>query len=142
MVTLKNSMNQKLGYLYSIGMAIYFLISGISVLFDIPGKLNRIDLHAINSDGEIAFVLIYTGLMVGIGIANLTLQYFSKSWVYSAMLSTVIIASFIVFRLVGSLMVGILSSTQIGFLVFEIVEVSAGVLLLRYQHKRNPTTFS
>lgn len=114
-------------------MAFYFLISGGSVLFDIPGKLNRIDLQALNSDGEIAFLLIYSGLMVGVSIAILILQYLTKSWVYGALLATVIIGSFILFRIVGSFMVGALSSTQINFLAFEIVEVAAGVLLLRKQ---------
>ena len=124
-------MKQKLGYLYATLMAIYFLISGLSVLFDISGKLERIDLRALNSDGEVAFILIYTGLMVGIGITCLTIQFISKSWIYPALLSTIIIGSFIVFRIVGSIMVGSLSSTQIGFLSFELVEVTSGILLLR-----------
>jgi len=124
-------MKQKLGYLYASLMAIYFLVSGLSVLLDVSGKLVRIDLKALNSDGEIAFILIYTGLMVGIGVTCLTIQYISKSWVYPALLSTIIICSFIVFRIVGSIMVGALSLTQTGFLVFELLEVSAGFLLLR-----------
>lgn len=122
--------NKKLGYLYSYLMAIYFLISGISVLFDISGKLERIGLSALDSDGEVAFVLIYSGLMVGIGVASLLIQLLSKSWVYAAVLTTTIVGSFIVFRIVGSLMIGFLSSTQIKFLIFEIVEVAVGVLLL------------
>lgn len=124
-------MKQKLGYGYSLLMVIYFLISGLSVLFDISGKLERIDLRALNSDGEIAFILIYTGLMTGIGVANLLLMKWSKSWVYSALLSTTIIGSFILFRIVGSAMVGFLSMTQIKFLAFEVLEVLIGVLLLR-----------
>ncbi|MEE9364217.1 MAG: hypothetical protein V3U92_16575 [Cellulophaga sp.] len=124
-------MNQKLGYIYSSLMAVYFLVSGLSVLLDVPGKLERIDLRAINSDGEIAFILIYTGLMVGIGVACLTMQLISKSWFYSALLATIIIGSFIVFRIVGSIMVGSLSTTQASFLAFEVVEVAVGILLLR-----------
>lgn len=123
-------MKKKLGYLFTNLMTLYFLISGLSVLFDVPAKLKRIDLNAINSDGEIAFILIYTGLMTGIGVASLLLQYFSGTWIYSALLTTIIIGSFIVFRIVGSIMVGSLSSTQINFLAFEILEVTAGVLLL------------
>jgi|LGOV01.1.fsa_nt_gb hypothetical protein len=129
-------MNKKLGYLYSTLMAIYFLISGLSVLLDVSGKLERIDLSALNSDGEIAFILIYTSLMVGIGVASLTMQFISKLWVYPAILTTVIISSFIIFRIVGSIMVGSLSSTQLNFLTFEIVEVTAGVLLLRKEKIR------
>ncbi|PCJ92866.1 MAG: hypothetical protein COA50_15165 [Flavobacteriaceae bacterium] len=123
-------MKKKLGYLFTNIMTLYFLISGFSVLFDVPAKLKRIDLNAINSDGEIAFILIYTGLMTGIGVTSLLLQYFSGTWIYSALLTTIIIGSFIVFRIVGSIMVGSLSSTQINFLAFEILEVTAGVLLL------------
>jgi len=129
-------MKQKLGHLYATLMAIYFLISGLSVLFDISGKLERIDLKALSSDGEIAFLLIYTGLMVGIGVASLAMQFISKSWIYPALLSTIIIGSFVLFRIVGSIMVGSLSTTQIGFLSFELVEVSAGILLLRKEKFR------
>ncbi len=124
-------MKNKLGYFYSSLMAIYFLISGFSALFDISGKLERIDLKALSTDGEVAFILIYSGLMVGIGVASLLIQFLSKSWIYAAVLTTTIIGSFIVFRLVGSLMIGFLSSVQIKFLIFEIFEVSFGVLLLR-----------
>ena len=126
----KSSMKRKLGYIFTNLMALYFLISGLSVLFDVPAKLKRIDLNAINSDGEIAFILIYTGLMTGIGVASLLLQYFSGTWIYSALLTTIIIGSFIVFRIVGSIMVGFLSPTQTNFLIFEFIEVTAGVLLL------------
>jgi hypothetical protein len=124
-------MNQKLGYLFSSSMAVYFLISGLSVLFDVPAKLKRIDLQALNSDGEIAFILIYSGLMVGIGVASLAIQLVSRSWVYSTVLATTIIASFILFRVIGSIMVSSLSTAQTSFLVFEIVELTAGILLLR-----------
>lgn len=124
-------MNQKLGYLFSSLMAVYFLISGLSVLLDVPAKLKRIDLQALNSDGEITFILIYSGLMVGIGVASLVIQLVSKSWVYSTVLATTIIASFILFRAIGSIMVGFLSTVQISFLVFEMVELTAGILLLR-----------
>lgn len=130
-------MNRKLGYLYTTIMAIYFLISGISVLFDVPRKLNRIDLSALNTDGEVAFILIYSGLMVGIGVACIAMQIISKSWFYSALLSTIIISSFIVFRLIGSSLVGTLSELQTKFLVFEFFEVMIGVLLLRkHQFKK------
>lgn len=128
-------MKRKLGYLFANLMALYFLTSGISVLFDVPAKLKRIDLSAINSDGEIAFILIYTGLMTGIGVACLLLQYFSRTWVYSALLATTIIASFIVFRIVGSIMLGSLSSTQTSFLAFEFIELTIGILLLSKESK-------
>lgn len=119
-----------LGYLFTNIMALYFLISGLSVLFDVPSKLKRIDLNAVNADGEIAFILIYTGLMTGIGVTSLLLQFLSGTWIYSALLTTIIIGSFIVFRILGSVMIGSLSPTQINFLTFELVEVATGVLLL------------
>ena len=127
----KSIMKKKLGYIFTNLMALYFLISGLSVLFDVPAKLKRIDLSAINSDGKIAFILIYTGLMTGIGVAILLLQYFSGTWIYSTLLITIIIGSFIVFRIVGSMIVGFMSTTQINFLAFEFIEVLAGVLLLK-----------
>lgn len=135
-------MKKKLGYLFTNLMALYFLISGLSVLFDVPAKLKRIDLNAINSDGEIAFILIYTGLMTGIGVATLLLQYFSGTWIYSALLATIIIGSFIVFRIVGSIMVGFLSPTQTNFLAFECIEVTAGVLLLAKEKFKIPWSTS
>lgn len=130
-------MKKKLGYLYTYGMAFYFLISGLSVLLDVSAKLKRIDLSAINSDGEIAFILIYTGLMTGIGVASLLLQYLSRTWIYSALLTTIIIGSFVIFRIVGSIMVGSLSLTQTNFLIFEVIEVTAGVLLLKKEKFKN-----
>ena len=135
-------MKKKLGYLFTNLMALYFLVSGFSVLFDVPAKLKRIDLNAINSDGEIAFILIYTGLMTGIGIAILLLQYFSGTWIYSALLATIIIGSFIVFRIVGSIMVGFLSPTQTNFLAFEFIEVTVGVLLLVKEKFKIPLSTS
>ncbi|MBM1106950.1 hypothetical protein JQC67_12435 [Aurantibacter crassamenti] len=135
-------MKKKLGYLFTNLMALYFLVSGLSILFDVPAKLKRIDLNAINSDGEIAFILIYTGLMTGIGVAILLLQYLSGTWIYSALLATIIIGSFIVFRIVGSIMVGFLSPTQINFLVFESIEVTVGVLLLVKEKFKIPLSTS
>lgn len=43
----------------------------------------------------------------------------------------IIISSFILFRIVGNLMIDSFFSTQIGFLVFEIIEVSIGLFLLK-----------
>lgn len=123
-------MKRKLGYMFVNLMALYFLISGLSVLFNVSEKLERIDLRALNSDGEIAFILIYSSLMTGIAISSLLLQFFSGTWIYSALLVTIIIGTFIIFRIVGSLMVGFMSTTQINFLIFEIIEVTIGILLL------------
>lgn len=121
----------KIGSLYTAAMTIYFLVSGLSVLFDVPAKLARIGLSALSSDGEIAFILIYCSLMVGIGAACALLAYISRSWVHSAVLATTIVASFIVFRLVGSTMAGGLSETQVMFIVVELLEVALGVYLLK-----------
>ena len=118
------------GKLYSGVMAIYFLVSGFTVLLDIDSKLARIGLSATDQDGKIAFILIYCSLMVGIGTAISLIAYFSKTWVYSAILAVTIICSFIFFRLVGATMVGELSGVQVSFILIEIVEVSVGVFLI------------
>ncbi len=76
--------------------------------------------------------------MTGIGVAILLLQYFSRSWFYSALLATIIIGSFIVFRIVGSIMMGFLSPTQTSFLAFEIIEVTCGIFLLIKEKFKTP----
>jgi len=97
---------------------------------DIDAKLARIGLSAIDSDGKIAFILIYCSLMIGIGISIALLYYFSKTWEYSALIASIIIALFISFRLVGAYMVGSLSNTQLSFLGVELLEVAIGIFLL------------
>ena len=123
------------GKIYIGIMSIYFIISGFNALLDIDSKLARIGLSAINFDGKISFILIYCSLMIGIGIVIALLYYVSKTWVYSALLATIIIISFICFRLIGSYLVGTLSDTQISFLLVEIVEASIGIVLLHKSGK-------
>ncbi len=119
-----------LGKIYIAIMSVYFVVSGFNALLDIDAKLARIGLAAIDADGKIAFILIYCSLMIGIGIAIALLFYMSKTWVYSAVLATVIIVSFICFRLVGSYLAGAVSETQFSFLVVEMAEAGIGILLL------------
>ena len=111
-------------------LAGYFFISGSVAAFDIDAKLARIGLEALSADGEIAFILIYSSLMVGIGIAMLLLLYVSSSWVPSLILAGTIILSFIIFRLLGSVIVGEITSTQIGYLITEIAEFGVLAYLL------------
>ena len=118
------------GKIYIAIMSVYFVVSGFNALLDIDSKLARIGLTAIDSDGKIAFILIYCSLMIGIGISIALLYYFSKRWEYSALLASIIIASFISFRLVGTYMLGALSDTQLSFLVVELLEVAIGIFLL------------
>jgi len=118
------------GKIYAGIMSIYFIVSGFDALWDIDAKLARIGLSAIDYDGKIAFILIYCSLMIGIGITIALLYYFSKTWIHSALLATVIIISFIFFRLVGSFLIGSLSDIQISFLLVEIVEATIGLVLL------------
>jgi len=125
------------GKFYIALMSVYFVISGFNALLDIDSKLTRIGLSAIDSDGKIAFILIYCSLMIGIGISIALLYYFSKTWEYSALLASVIIASFISFRLVGAYMVGYLSNTQLSFLSVELLEVAIGIFLLYKSDKLN-----
>jgi len=118
------------GKIYIGIMSVYFIVSGCNVLLDVDAKLARIGLSAIDSDGKIAFILIYCGLMIGIGITIALLFYVSKTWVYSALLATIIIISFICFRLIGSYLEGTFSDTQITFLLAEMVEAAIGIVLL------------
>ena len=111
-------------------MALYFWVSGFSVLFDIDAKLERIGLSAVDQDGRVAFILIYCSLMVGIGSAISIIAYISRTWLYSAILAVTIIVSFIVFRLVGASMIGALSSVQSWFILFELIEAAIGLLLI------------
>lgn len=57
----------------------YFIGSGVIAAIGLDAKLSRIGLQAINADGKIAFLLIYSSLMVGIGVAMALLFYFSNS---------------------------------------------------------------
>ena len=125
------------GKIYIALMSVYFVISGFNALLDIDSKLTRIGLSAIDSDGKIAFILIYCSLMIGIGISIALLYYFSKTWEYSALLASIIIASFISFMLVGAYMVGGLSNTQLSFLGVELLEVGIGLFLLYKSGKLN-----
>ena len=128
------------GKLYVALMSLYFIASGFNALLDIDSKLARIGLSALDADGEIAFILIYCSLMIGIGISIILLQHRSKTWTYSVLLATTIIGSFICFRLVGSYMVGGLSNTQLSFLTVELLEVSLGFILLKKSDKLKSTT--
>ena len=123
------------GKIYIGIMSVYFIVSGFNALLDIDAKLARIGLSAIDFDGKIAFILIYCSLMIGIGITIALLYYFSKTWVYSALLATTIIISFIVFRVIGSYLAGTFSDTQITFLLVEIIEASIGLFLLHQSGK-------
>ena len=125
------------GKIYIALMSAYFVISGFNALLDIDSKLTRIGLSAIDSDGKIAFILIYCSVMIGIGISIALLYYFSKTWEHSALLASIIIASFISFRLVGAYMVGDLSNTQLSFLGVELLEVGIGLFLLYKSGKLN-----
>ena len=118
------------GKIYTIISAIYFIISGFNALLSIESKLTRIGLNALDQDGKIAFILIYCGLMVGIGVAILLIYYFSKTWVYAAILAVTVISSFVCFRLVGAVMVGELSSVQTSYIFIEVVEVAVGLFLI------------
>ena len=126
------------GKIYITLMSVYFTTSGINALMDIEAKLARIGLAAIDSDGKIAFILIYCSLMVGLGIAVAAFYFVTKTWRYSAMLATIIIISFIVFRFIGAFIVGEMSHTQVSFIAVELIEVSIGVYLLSQASSLKP----
>ena len=118
------------GKFYIAAMSLYFITSGFNALLDIDSKLARVGLSALDSDGKIAFILIYCSLMIGIGISIALLYYCSKNWFHSALLATTIIISFICFRLIGSYFVGDISNNQLSFLFVEIIEAAIGIALL------------
>jgi hypothetical protein len=126
-----------LGKIYIALMSVYFVVSGFNALFDIDSKLARVGLSAIDFDGKIAFILIYCSLMIGVGVSIALLYYFSKTWEYSAILATIIISSFISFRLVGAYMLGDLSNKQLSFLGVELIEVAIGIFLINKSGKFN-----
>jgi hypothetical protein len=106
------------------------MVSGFNALMDIDSKLLRIGLTANDLDGKVAFILIYCSLMVGIGVAIGLIAYMSRTWVYSAMLAVTIILSFILFRLIGSGIVGEMSNIQMSFISIEILEASIGLFII------------
>lgn len=118
------------GKLYAGIMSVYFMTSGLNALFDIDAKLTRIGLSADDLDGKVAFILIYCSLMIGISIAIAVIAYLSKSWMYSAVLATTIICSFIIFRLIGSFMMGEVTNVQLSFILIEMLEAGIGIYLL------------
>jgi hypothetical protein len=119
-----------LGKIYTVIMAVYFIVSGLNALMDIDAKLNRIGLNVIDLDGKVAFILIYCSLMIGIGLAMALIYYISKTWLYSAVLAVTIITCFIMFRLIAALMVGELSHVQISYVAVEMIEAGIGLFLI------------
>ena len=119
-----------LGKTYAGIMSVYFIVSGFNALMDIDSKLARIGLDAIDLDGKVAFILIYCSLMVVIVAAIAIIFYLSKTWIYSAVIAVTIITSFICFRLIGVVIVGEITSTQISFISVEVMEVAVGVFLI------------
>ena len=118
------------GKIYIALMSGYFVVSGFNDLLDIDTKLARIGLSALDSDGKIAFILIYCSLMIGIGVSIALLSYFSKTWIYSAILAVTIVSSFVCFRLIGSIMVGEITGVQISFIAIEVIEAAIGLFLI------------
>jgi len=123
----------RLGKLYTGIMSLYFSVSGLNAVFDIDAKLSRIGLTAVDIDGKITFIVIYSGLMVGLGVAIALLYHFSQSWRYSTILAVTIVSSFLCFRVIGSLMAGVLSTVHLSFMLIEVFEIALGVWLLRNQ---------
>lgn len=125
----------RLGKVYTVIMSLYFIVSGLDAVLNIDGKLARIGLTAVNIDGKVAFIVIYSSLMVGLGVSIALLYHFSRSWRYSTILAVTIISSFICFRVIGSLMVGVFSTVHLSFMLIEICEVVFGVWLLSVKTK-------
>ncbi len=111
-------------------LSVYFLVSGMNAMINVDAKLERIGLTATSPDGKIAFIIIYCGLMVGIGMAMAAMALVLRSTGPSLMLAAAILLCFILFRVSGSAMVGELTQTQIGYILVEMVELSVVLFLL------------
>jgi len=68
--------------------------------------------------------------MVGIGAAMILLFYFSNSWEQPLVLAGTILISFVIFRVIGSFMVGYISNTQLAYIGTELIEFTFVVVLL------------
>ena len=126
------------GRWYVYALSAYFILAGLGALLDVDSKLSRVGLQAQTDDGKIAFVLIYCSLMVGVGTAMLVLSWASKGWLYSAILVTVVVSSFVAFRVVGAIMVGHVTGVQATYLTIEVVEVLLGVSLILLSKRAAP----
>ncbi|CAA0126107.1 Uncharacterised protein [Halioglobus japonicus] len=111
-------------------LSIYFVFSGINAALNIDAKLDRIGLAATGTDGKVAFILIYSSLMVGIGAAMSLLAVVLKSPGPSLILASVILLCFIVFRIVGSFITESMTQTQVEYILIELVELSIVLFLL------------
>lgn len=105
-------------------------VAGLNALFVVDAKLTRIGLSDNDIDGKVAFIFIYCSLMIGISIAIAVNAYLIKSWIYSTVLATTIICSFILFSLIGSFMVGEVTNVQLSFILVEMMESGVGIYLL------------
>lgn len=103
-------------------------VAGLNALFVVDAKLTRIGLSDNDIDGKVAFIFIYCSLMISIAIA--VNDYLIKSWIYSTVLATTIICSFVLFRLIGSFMVGEVTNVQLSFILVEMMESGVGIYLL------------
>ena len=128
---MRSSVNyQTIAKVLCVILSLYFVVSGLSPLLDIDSKLQRIGLAATSEDGKVAFILIYSSLMVGIGVAMMLLARIQKSPIASLVLASVILSSFVTFRLVGSFMGGGLTEIQIAYVIIELAEVATVLFVL------------
>ena len=111
-------------------LSIYFVFSGINAALNIDAKLDRIGLAATGTDGKVAFILICSSLMVGIGVAMSLLALVLKSPGPSLILASVILLCFIVFRIVGSFITESMTQAQVEYILIELVELSIVLFLL------------
>ena len=123
-------MTEKIAGVFSLAIAAYFIVSGVSALMNVPAKLERIGLRALNEDGQAAFIIIYAGLMIGIGISALAIQLLSKAPLYPLTLLTIMMSSILAFRVYAGIRAGGFSQAQIVFTGVEIGEVAVGIVLL------------
>jgi len=131
---------ERIGKIVTAILCIYFVVSGFDALINIDEKLERIGLIANGVDGKIAFILIYTSLMVGVALAMMGQMIVFRSSTPPLIVASAVLLSFIVFRIVGSVMFDSMTSTQLGYIVTEMVELIIVVSIL-WKNRNNPINY-
>lgn len=131
---------ERIGKIVTAILCIYFVVSGFDALINIDEKLERIGLIANGVDGKIAFILIYTSLMVGVALAMMGQMIVFRSSTPPLIVASAVLLSFIVFRIVGSVMFDSMTSTQLGYIVTEMVELIIVVSIV-WKNRNNPINY-
>jgi len=120
----------RIAQIFVAAMIAYFALSAIDAVFNLPHKLARIGLSAVSRDGEIAFVVIYAGLMLGIAVAILVSLLSSKTPVMALGVIASVMSCILLSRLGSLLYFGAGSSSQAIFTLVEVAKIAVATYLL------------